>query len=95
MQQSVNDKISKLRFSRFMLSAEDISAYRSALMGVAILWIMFYHSALNLPILNNGYLGVDIFFFLSAIGLCYSFEKNSDYRFFTGNVFSVLFPRGG
>ena len=63
---------------------EIISKNRSLLMGVAILMVIMYHAfCCNLPmgpvshILRYGYLGVDIFIFLSAIGLCYSFEKNN------------------
>ena len=62
----------------FLISDDDIRRYRAALMGVAIIWIIFFHANLGLPILNKGDMGVDIFFFLSAIGLCYSYEKNSD-----------------
>lgn len=49
-------------------------------MGVAILWIMLFHFG-SIGILSYdalikfGWIGVDIFFFLSAFGLCFSLEK--------------------
>lgn len=56
---------------------------RGALMGFSILWIFMLHCG-NIGlgwydhIRKFGWFGVDIFFFLSAIGLCYSFQKKSD-----------------
>jgi peptidoglycan/LPS O-acetylase OafA/YrhL len=59
---------------------------RSALMGVAMLWIMFFHATFWLPegfplcrvynyIKGLGNIGVDIFLLLSGIGLYYSFQN--------------------
>lgn len=59
-------------------------------MGIAMLWIVVFHwmtpicnietisSTVRqtlLRIFGSGYVGVDIFLFLSSYGLCYSFEK--------------------
>ncbi len=62
-----------------------ISKYRSALMGLAILWIMFFHSKVFIPdgwfffplqfLKSSGYAGVEIFFLLSGLGLSFSLEK--------------------
>lgn len=60
-----------------------ISKYRSELMGVAILWIMLYHALLEFPgyllplriFKEVGYVGVDIFFLLSGLGIAYSLAK--------------------
>ena len=67
-----------------------ISKYRRELMGIAIIWITLYHciadpvEALGIPvlraILNRGYLGVEIFLFLSGIGLYHSMHKNDAVR---------------
>lgn len=52
-------------------------------MGFAILWIYLYHQG-QIGLLGydqfipNGWAGVEIFFLLSAMGLCYSLQKNSD-----------------
>ena len=59
-------------FTYFNLS--DISKYRSALMGVSILLIMFFHCGL----IPNGHIGVEFFLFISAIGLYFSLSKNPD-----------------
>ena len=60
-----------------------ILKYRSHIMAVMICWIVFFHSGLSInnPILkfikDCGYGGVDIFLFLSGIGLYYSVSKHS------------------
>lgn len=75
-------------------------ASRQWLMGFAILWVIAFHfcmfgNLLHVGALNflfgKGYLGVDIFLFLSAYGLCYSYEKRS-LREFYAQRFRRLFP---
>jgi peptidoglycan/LPS O-acetylase OafA/YrhL len=57
-----------------------ISIYRDSIMGLAILWVIFLHSGIDFGktgfisyfisfIKYTGYLGVDIFFFVSGFGL--------------------------
>ena len=75
-----------------------ISSARNALMGIATLWVMLYHSGIPFSgvdgagishyfyiihyylyvIKSIGQIGVDIFLFLSAIGLYFSMEKNDN-----------------
>lgn len=59
-----------------------LSRYRGELMGLAMLWVMLFHAynvSFGLPVLNGlkafGYLGVDIFIFLSGMGLQVSLSK--------------------
>ena len=63
----------------YKFSLQDISTYRNALMGVAMLWVVFYHFGFHTPIISHvtrfGYTGVDIFMFLSGFGLFYSLQK--------------------
>lgn len=59
----------------------NISKYRDALIGVAILWVMLHHSGLDLPnplfaLKRSGYGGVDIFMFLSGFGCVVSLTRN-------------------
>ena len=61
-----------------------LSKHRSALMGVAMLWVMSFHLSpfrTYLPIIgsisNIGYGGVDIFLFLSGYGLYFSLSKKN------------------
>lgn len=66
---------------------QGLSDYRSQLMGVAIIWIMFFHSGIDAPepfvlralwylfVSFGGGIGVDIFFILSGFGLVYSASK--------------------
>lgn len=59
-----------------------LSRYRGELMGLAILWVMLFHAynaSFSLAVLNGvkafGYLGVDIFIFLSGMRLQFSLSK--------------------
>ena len=69
-----------------------LSKYRSQLMGVAIIWIMLFHSGIDAPdnfvlrviwyifVSFGGGCGVDLFFMLSGYGLVYSASKLSSSR---------------
>lgn len=74
-----------------MLNRKDVNEInksRSGLMGIAIIWIVFFHSGLVFPgsvfpfLKEIGYGGVDIFLFLSGMGIYYSLDKNSNEVFF-------------
>ena len=63
-----------------MLDPINIANHRSELMGFAILWIFLLHSgecdiSIYDTIVSYGWMGVDIFFFLSALGLSYSLSR--------------------
>lgn len=61
---------------------KDMNQYRTVWMGVAMVWIVIYHSELrlNYPILNFikkiGYGGVDIFLFAAGLGNYCSYLKD-------------------
>lgn len=63
-----------------------IKQHRTALMGVAMLMVIVYHSFCwvynPLGRANIGFAGVDIFMFLSGLGLCFSFQKNTPSGFY-------------
>ena len=67
-------------------------------MGVAILWIIVFHYPIpkHIPfvayVFKHGYSGVDIFLFLSAIGLYSSMKKNDNIAVFYKKRFSRIFP---
>lgn len=80
----------------FDFSIKDFSIYRRTLMGFSIIWVMLFHYKIDGLLLekiaNYGYMGVDVFFFLSGFGLFYSMEKNSDtIRFYIRRV-RRIFP---
>jgi len=67
-----------------------LSKYRTELMGIAILWVMWYHSEVHLDFFGIGvvdaffrflkrlgYIGVDIFLILSGMGVYNSLQKNT------------------
>ena len=68
---------------------KNISNSRSFLFGIATLMILFFHSTIEIPgsnwflkiigfIKQFGNTGVDIFLFLSAVGLYFSLKKDSN-----------------
>lgn len=74
-----------------------VSKYRDELKGLAMLWIVWFHSGLLLPgILDDlrllGYGGVDIFLFLMGMGLSYSLQKNADLRAYLSRRVLRLLP---
>ncbi len=80
-----------------MIELGKISKYRSELMGFAIIIVMLFH--VNLPVSDPFYglrrmgnLGVDIFFFLSGIGLWYSWAKQQNWRRFYLNRALRIYP---
>lgn len=74
-----------------------LSAMRAGLMGVAIISVIFYHlycfvhGVPALRMFKWGFIGVDVFMFASAFGLCFSYEKNSLSVFYV-NRFKRIFP---
>ena len=74
---------------------QELPSLRSYLMGVAILLVIVFHcfSWVYNPVgpFNIGYIGVDIFLFLSGYGLSFSYEKNPLPRFYA-NRFTRIFP---
>lgn len=75
-----------------------ISSYRAQLMGFAILWVMSFHTNMDLGVspinkfLSIGYGGVDIFLFLSGVGLYYSYKKKSTISQFYKRRLLRIFP---
>lgn len=80
---------------------DHIGKYRSALMGFSMILVFLYHARSEklgfMPIGLMGdffkffNLGVDIFLFLSAFGLCFSLKKNTIKRFYY-NRFKRIIP---
>ena len=73
----------------------DLSKFRSSFMGFAMIWIVLYHyqikGLLAFPI-GNGFTGVDIFMFVSGMGLYYSMTKDSNMGHFYKKRFLRIFP---
>lgn len=74
-----------------------ISKYRTHIMGISIFLIMFHHMPGYLPpildfIRVNGGIGVDVFLFLSGIGMYSSLKKNSNVKQFYIRRFLRIFP---
>lgn len=75
---------------------QKIRDFRTELMGMAILWVILYHSKLQVPFLNFfiniGYGGVDVFLFLSGYGLYFSYYKNNNVLAFLKKRWLRIFP---
>lgn len=85
------------------MGSSNISKYRNAVMGFAILWIMAFHSKISfsfVPILGSaanlfriaGYGGVDVFLFVSGFGLYHSLSKKPDQLAFYKRRLQRLLP---
>ena len=77
--------------------------YRNCLMGFAALWIFIYHEwilVFNIPEVRSveyflkrfGYAGVDIFFFLSGVGLFFSMQSHSIPQFYYRRIRRIVIP---
>lgn len=77
---------------------DKISKYRTELMGIAILWILWFHTEMIFKssivhlIKMLGYGGVDIFFFLSGFGLYKSLEHNTNILLFYKRRINKICP---
>jgi hypothetical protein len=75
----------------------NISRYRGELMGAAMLFIILFHVDLArwdyfYGLRRMGNIGVDIFFFLSGVGLWFSWMKKPDWRLFYKRRLLRVYP---
>lgn len=76
---------------------KDISTFRSELMGWAIVWIMMLHFTFTQIkplgfIAQYGFAGVEIFMFVSGLGLFFSLDKDSNIGHFYRRRLLRIFP---
>ena len=79
------------------IELENISRYRGELMGAAMLFIMLFHVGLPrndlfFGLRRMGNIGVDMFLFLSGIGLWFSWMKKSSARHFFTKRYLRIYP---
>ncbi|MBQ7420066.1 MAG: acyltransferase [Prevotella sp.] len=79
------------------IQLKDVSRYRGELMGAAILFIVLFH--VELPrsdaffgLRRCGNIGVDMFLFLSGLGLWFSWVKNPSFKQFYQRRLLRIFP---
>lgn len=80
-----------------LFDIQDISVYRSELMGWSILWIMMLHFTFTQIkplgfIAQYGFAGVDIFMLGSGLGLYYSLHSNHNILHFCKKRLLRIFP---
>ena len=75
---------------------KDLLRHRQCWLGVALIWIIFYHSRLDFGLLEYlksiGYGGVDICIFASGIGCFYSLSNESNVATFMKRRLKRLVP---
>ena len=77
-----------------------VSKYRTQLMGISMLWIMVYHNYFKWTgknvartLIDQGNVGVDIFLFLSGVGLYYAYQKKKNLgAFYQKRIVRLLVP---
>lgn len=83
---------------------ELVNKHRTKIMGFAAIWIVIFHEwrrlFVSIPLLSEieyvtksiGLYGVDIFFFLSSVGLVYSINKNSLGKYYINRFKRLIVP---
>lgn len=83
------------------ISFRKIMEHRNGIYAITAVWIVFFHiyEMLRMPkyfgvahIFAIGNIGVDIFLFLSAIGLSFSIEKRSLKEFYKNRIIRIFIP---
>lgn len=87
----------KSRWSVPDIELANISRYRGELMGAAMLFIILFHVGLDrgdpfYGLRRCGNVGVDMFLFLSGIGLWFSWQKNPSVRHFFSRRYMRIYP---
>ncbi len=80
-----------------------LSKYRSVLMGLAIIWVVWFHSRIKIDFLpvqtfnyvllfmkRIGYGGVDVFLLLSGMGIYNSLEKNDIAKYIKNRLLRIV-----
>lgn len=76
-------------------SYKDVSTYRQQIMGLAMIWVVLFHYQLiGIPsiVTGHGFTGVDLFFFVSGLGLYHSMSNNNDIPSFYKKRFFRVIP---
>lgn len=85
-------------YTYMQLELNLLSKYRTQLMGLAMLWVMLYHSKIIFTskifefISSIGYGGVDIFILLSGMGVYFSLNKETNIKEFYKRRVSRVLP---
>lgn len=79
------------------IDLSDISRYRSELMGLAMIFVMLFHvwlpkSNTFYGLVRCGNIGVDMFLFLSGIGLWYAWSKRPTLKQFYWRRYIRIYP---
>ena len=75
----------------------NVSRFRGELMGAAMLFIMLFHVSLPrwdmfFGLRRMGNIGVDIFLFLSGVGLWFAWMKRADMKHFFRRRYIRIYP---
>lgn len=99
-----NMKTEEITADKSKFGLELISKYRGAIMGISALWILFFHlwqkqfiepgklNDIETYVQRIGFCGVDIFLFLSGIGLVFAIGKSNILSFYYRRLKRVFLP---
>lgn len=81
----------------FQINLGEFLKHKSMFMGLAMLWIIAFHYGFLVEspvgfLITRGYLGVDIFIFLSSFSLCSSLKREPHYIPFIKRRLSRIIP---
>ena len=79
-----NNEKNKVLVDYVKKNIDSLNKYRSYFMGVSMLAVILFHAYFSwggLFVFKYGFIGVDIFLFLSGYGLCFSYNKNTIWKF--------------
>lgn len=97
-------KTEEITADKSKFGLELISKYRGAIMGISALWILFFHlwqkqftesgklNDIETYVQRIGFCGVDIFLFLSGIGLVFAIGKSNLLSFYYRRLKRVFLP---
>lgn len=79
------------------ISLYNISTHRQELMGIAVLFVVLFHGIVSsgsawFGLKRMGNIGVDIFLFLSGIGMWFALTKNNSIKHFYWQRFKRVYP---
>lgn len=85
--------MNKTEKSLFHTIEDSLTINREVLMGIGIIMVVFYHYNTGLwfqKLFYPGFLGVDVFLFISGYGLCRSLKNNDIFTFYKRRITRIL-----
>ena len=85
--------MNEIRQSFFYSVEDSLTINREVLMGIGIIMVVLYHYNTGLSfqkLFYPGFMGVDIFLFISGYGLCRSLNNNDIFTFYKRRLTRIM-----